>query len=382
MMKRSQISSFIFCMINLCAVFWGGMLEPAGAQQEVPIHLFVSVIQTPPVLTSRAAIQDLIAFSKKARVGILFVQIYRANRAWFPSKISDDSPYQDSLKKVGEDPLALLIQQAHTSGVKVYAWVNLLSLSTNKDAVLLRTYGPDILTRNTKPKEKIEDYKIDNQYFLEPGDPRIRKYLNDVIAEIASAYPSLDGFLFDYIRYPDVDPSYGYSQANVKRFEEATAVKAFTEKTESWRAWKREQVTSLVGELVATARKQDPGIGVATTGCVSYTRAYEDSFQDWPSWINKGIVDFVELMDYPDNVIDYRQYMEEAKTKVDDFRKVYMGVGAYKLLKLPEVFAQQIQAAQRSGAGAVVIFHYGNLIESPQLTKVLEDENKNNPYKE
>ena len=31
----------------------------------------------------------LVAFAKKAQVGILFVQIYRANQAWFPSKIGD-----------------------------------------------------------------------------------------------------------------------------------------------------------------------------------------------------------------------------------------------------------------------------------------------------
>ena len=355
----------LFILFFACPAVYG--------QEGIKPCLLVSVIQDPPVLTSLEAIQELIDYAKKAQTRILFVQIYRANQAWFSSTLANDTPYKNAFQRTGVDPFAFLIEQGHAANIKVYAWVNLLSLSTNKDAVLLKKYGLEVLTRNTKPKSTIADYKIDNQYFLEPGDLRVREYLGGIVEEIAVAYPQLDGFLLDYIRYPDVKPAYGYSEANIKRFKEATGVDVFDERTESWRKWKRDQVTSLVREIAQKARAIHPDIGIAATGCVSYSRAYMDSFQDWPLWINSGLVDFVELMNYPSDVGEYQKYINEAKEKVKDFSRVYMGLGAYKLLKSPDVFLQQLTVAKDSGAGAVVVFHYGDLLESPRLAEILSE---------
>jgi len=88
----------------------------------------------PPTLSSRADMESLVHFAKKAKVRILFVQIYRANQAWFPSKVGDTGSYKVALQGLGEDPFAFLIREAHHAGIEVHAWLNLLSLSTNENA--------------------------------------------------------------------------------------------------------------------------------------------------------------------------------------------------------------------------------------------------------
>jgi len=340
------------------------------AEELPPTSLLIVTFQDPPVLSSKEEIAKLVHFAKKARMDTLFMQIYRANQSWFPSTVADQTPYNACLKKVGEDPFALLIKESHKKGIKVFAWLNILSLSTNENAPILKKYGPDILTRNTKEKKDLSDYKIDNQYFLEPGDPRVKDDLLTLVDEITNRYPKLDGILFDYIRYPDVNPAYGYTPVNIERFKKATGSQALGEKSSIWKKWKRDQVTGLLKALAKRTRRIEPAIRIAATGCVSYIRAYEESFQDWPSWINQGIVDFVALMNYPEDVAEFKRYIKEAKEKVDDFKKVHVAVGAYKFVKTPSVFKKQFSFAQQSGAGGCIVFHYESLLENPALNRV------------
>lgn len=340
--------------------------------QEVPKRgIFVSVIQDVPVFSSRKEIDKLIDFSKKAQIKILFVQIYRANKAWFPSKVADSQPYRTCLRDLSEDPFKLLIKKAHSQGIEVHAWLNLLSLGNNKESLLIKKYGPSVLTKNLMEKKNIEDYKIDDQYFLEPGDYRVRRDLSIMVGEILIEYPDLDGIQFDYIRYPDVKPSYGYTKTNIEHFMKATGQKSIDDNSLIWKDWKRSQVTGLLVELVKKVRSIRPAIQVSTTGCAPFVRAYDEAFQDWPSWINQHIVDFVTIMSYPPDVLGFEKFLIDAKKRTSTFRKVNIAVGAYKKEHSINVFAEDFKFCEHANAGACVIFHYGSLLKKPVLADYL-----------
>lgn len=353
----------------LCALFV--LAGIANGEEAGGRGLFVSVIQEPPVLSSRAEISKLVDFAKRARIKTLFVQIYRAGEAYFPSNVADSTPYEACLKNLSEDPFALLIRQAHREGIEVHAWLNMLSLGANKNAKLLKKYGTVILTRNLKKKQKLEDYRIDSQYFLEPGDLRVRDELSNMVGEILRAYPELDGIQFDYIRYPDKNPAYGYTEMNMRRFKEATGLETIEEKSEVWQEWKRKQVTELLELLVKKARSLCPDIRVSATGCMPYVRAYYEAFQDWPSWLRRGLVDFVTIMNYSPRPVEFKRWIAAAKTKTADFSKVNIGIGAYKLTRSPGTFRQVYRIGEKTGCGACVIFHYGSLLQNPALGSFL-----------
>lgn len=338
--------------------------------------LFVSVIQEPPVLSNRNDIIKLVEFAKKTRTKILFVQIYYANKAWFPSKIADQSAYNECAKNLSEDPLELLINEAHAAGIEVHAWLNMLSLGANKDAAFLKKYGADILTRNLKVKRTLVDYKIDGQFFLEPGDPRVREDLSGIVEEALSAYPGLDGIQFDYIRYPDKNPEYGYTKINMDRFKKATGITVIDECSQAWKDWKRAQVTELLDMLVKKARALCKNIRVSATGCMPYSRAFFEAYQDWPSWIDRGLVDFVTVMSYSPYPDEFERSISKAKGKTADFKKVNIGLGAYKLVRLPGIFKQEYKICNNAGAGGYVIFHYGSLLENPALSEFLINKRK------
>jgi uncharacterized lipoprotein YddW (UPF0748 family) len=344
---------------------------PARADVSPKRGLFVSLIQNPPTLSSRNAMIELVAFAKKARIKILFVQIYRANQAWFSSKVGDSAPYEAAVKTLGEDPFAFLIKEAHGAGIEVHSWLNMLTLSTNENAPLLKKYGPEILTRNLEEKKTLADYKIDSQYFLEPGDTRVRKELIAMVEEIVRTYSELDGVQFDYIRYPDSHPRYGYTKINMERFKKTTGLKKIKEGSRAWNDWKRAQVTELLKLLVQKTRAIRPDIQVSATGCMSYERALYEAFQDWPSWVNKGLVDFVTVMNYSADPEEYARWNLVAKDKITDTGRLYLGVPAYKLMKMPKVFETEWRSCEKSGAALCAVFHYGSFLENSALEKPL-----------
>jgi uncharacterized lipoprotein YddW (UPF0748 family) len=342
------------------------------AQKRAPMRgLLVTAYGTPDIYSSKTDILKLIDFAKGCQIKTLFVQIYKANFAWFPSNVGDSSPYKAAVKAVGEDPIAFLIKEAHQSGIEVHAWINLLSLGDNQNAALLKKYGLGILTRNREMKKVIEDYKIDGQYFLEPGDGRVREELSKLVGEIVRRYPQLDGLLFDYIRYPDPDPNCGYTASNVERFKKATGLAEVDDMGKEWRDWKRNQVTELLKELVQKVRGIRPKIQISTTGCLSYARALYEAFQDWPKWANSGIVDFVVVMNYSPDPEEYEYSITQIKTMFKDFSKVDITVGAYKPETSLKSFQREFRICEKSGGGACVLFYYASILERPLLSKFI-----------
>ncbi len=340
-------------------------------EESLRLGLFVTVLQEPTVLSSREEIARLIDFATKARIKILFIQIYRANQAWFPSTVADPAPYKACLKNLSEDPFQLLINEAHAAGIEVHAWLNMLSLGANKDARILKKYGTDILTKNLKDKKSLEDYKIDDQYFLEPGDLRVRKELANMVGEILRAYPGLDGILYDYIRYPDKNPAYGYTKMNVGRFKKATGLKKVEDDSLIWKDWKRAQVTEVLRQLVEKARSIRPDIQVSATGCAPYSRAYHEAFQDWPSWIRNRLVDSVTVMSYTPDASEFEKYILDVKSRAVDFKKINIAIGAYELGRSPKTFEQQFQICKKAGTSTCTIFHYGSLVQYPALSDLV-----------
>lgn len=352
-----------------CALFFIPL--SVDAQEESQISILAAQLQDPGPLATRDEISKLVALSDKIKAKIIFVQVYRANKAWFNSRFADARSYKAAFEKIKEDPLNLLIKQAHKKGIKVYAWLNLLSLSDNKNAVILQKYGTDILTRNLKEKKGLDDYKIDKQFFLEPGDPLVREELSLIVEELISGYPGLGGILFDYIRYPDKDPDYGYTKTNIERFKSAAGIQDINRDNPAWNDWKRAQVDELLTLLVRKARSIRPDMRVGSTACAPFTRAYYEAYQNWPGWVNNGLVDFALLMSYPKDPLEFNKYIQEAKNKVKNSKKLYIGLPAYKLVDEDNIFRVELQDARDSGAGSCAIFHYASLLEDAGLVDIL-----------
>ncbi|MCB0358237.1 MAG: family 10 glycosylhydrolase [Bdellovibrionales bacterium] len=331
----------------------------------------------------------------------IYCQVYRNGRSWFPSLLADPTPYYEARER-GLDPLGEAIRIGHERGQRVHAWVNALRVKSNSDAPLLRSigrsavqvdnYGSSILdyreAYKTPPGPVGRYYSIDTPgIWLDPSSRSVRRYVVETIRDLVLSYPDLDGIHLDMIRFPFGLPTrgnsqrtysqlrFGYSPSSLEGFRDllqlamgdsaATLPKPLTPKSirqwpEKWDTWRRSQVTLLVQDVRELLRQIAPRMELSIAGIARGSRAYGSAMQEWPKWVNAGVIDYVLPMAYTADAAIAQEYAEFATSNVQPDR-VVLGIGAWLLLNRLNNLETQINRALSEGAGGIALFSYSNL---------------------
>jgi len=369
----------------------------AGLAQQAEINkgVWVTVFSQKKVLYSKKAVTDLIALCKEAKINEIYLQVYQSGKAYYDSVILDNLKYTEIRKTAKVDTIDFLLRQAKDNNIKVFAWVNLLSLGQNEEADIVKKFGRSILTRDQylrpsgrqNPLESDKYYLREEQYFLEPGDSRVARFLIAIVEEIVKRYPLFSGVHLDYVRYPMTVPfipgskfskfglSYGYGEKNIEHFSSVTGIDPLvglkTDKGFSlWDNWRRQQITSLVRRIHKHLKEKYPQMLVSCAVIPSAERAYTSLFQDWPFWLEEGIVDYVVLMNYsPD-----QQLTKEIVTSSLAQRqkaKVFVGIGLFLFKDNPDVFQEQYQIIKGLNPDGVTFFSCDDL--TPEVIAYLKN---------
>jgi uncharacterized lipoprotein YddW (UPF0748 family) len=380
---------FINLYLLLCSTVTFGQELPRLRQKPYLGNrgVWITCFSEKRVLYSQRAISELINFCRQAQINEIYLQIYRAGKAYYDSRICQRSDYEEMVKVAGTDTIDLLLKEAIKNNIKVFAWINVLSLAANKKADILTKFGNTTLTKDqylrpsmrTMRKNKYDKYYLrDKQLFLEPGDLRVRQYILAIVSEIITRYPSLSGIHLDYIRYPHPVPylpsskfnkyglTYGYGEENVARFEKEKGLNPLTMKDEKdnyllWDNWKRDQITVLVESISTLLRSGQKRLLFSCAVIPSPEKAYLIAFQDWSFWLEKGIVDYVVIMNY---TRDNRLAKEIVKSALAHRGKgmVYIGMGAFLMKNEPELFFEQYKIISELAPDGIVFFSYDDII--------------------
>ena len=235
----------IVFLISEYSSFHQNFLLRIFAPKSFEIGLWVQAEGANRTLDSAEKIKALVKRARAAGVTDIYAQVYRSGRAWFPTKLADDSP----AKRAGQDPLALLLALACLKeggrAIKVHAWINAFALARNKKAPIIRELGKEAVLKDQYGRSLLE-YPLSGKpawakgfglgtpgIFLDPGHPGVRGRIIDIAAQLVRDYPRLAGVHLDFIRYPYALPispgsrfsprlDFGYNEASVARFERKT----------------------------------------------------------------------------------------------------------------------------------------------------------------
>jgi uncharacterized lipoprotein YddW (UPF0748 family) len=330
----------------------------------------------------------------------LFVQVYRGGRAWFDSSRADAAPFAAARDAAGEDPLRALIAAAHARGLRVHAWVNVLSLAANRAAPVLRELGPGAVQVDRRGRSVLDYPGLelpapDSAFlrvgtpaiWLDPAAPGVAAWLAATFAELVSRYPELDGLQLDYLRHPDVLPfspgsrfgvglDFGYGDATRARFTGETGLAApsadSTANANEWDAWRRAQVTAVLRSIRDAALAARPGLVVSAAVWAQPARAYLSLFQDWPGWIDDGLLEFAVPMVY---TTDERLLaIELASYRGLGAARLWAGLGVWLFAATPERAAAQLRAARAADLAGAALFSWDALSDSPALRAALAAE--------
>lgn len=224
-------------------------------------------------------------------------------------------------KDPGFDPLAIIISEAHSLGIRVDAWINPYRIEgKSSDYTKIASNSPAMKWVNT---DKV--CVIDNGIFFNPADDEVIDLIVDGVREIVSSY-NVDGIHFDDYFYPTtsdkIDSSY-YS---------AYLSGGGTLKLDDWR---RENVNKLIRKTYSAIKAIDSTcyFGVSPSGNMEGN--YQVNYCDIAKWVsNPGYVDYI----CPQIYWGFEHTKKPYKSVLDEFSSMikqsgidlYVGLAAYK----------------------------------------------------
>ena len=367
-----------------------GLLAPALAAAAVPAPAELRglwVVRT--ALVSPQAVDQAVDAAAAAGMNALFVQVRGRGDAFYRSTLAARSPLLERQPRAF-DPFARLLARARARGLQVHAWVNVLLAAhfgqpLPRGHVLLKhpewamvpksaataalvAAGPrrlQLIMEAGRAEGDVEGY------YLSPAIPGVGDHIEGVVRELVRSYP-VDGLHLDFIRYPG--PSFDYSRAALEGFRRVNGgtdlLGGPARSPAAWDGYRRQVLTTLATRLADAARVERPGLVLSAAVAPDEAQAISQKFQDWPRWLESGVLTALCPMTYtPDNRL-FQQQVEWASARAGLAQPVWAGIAAYRL-DLPGI-VEKIALARQSGARGVVLFSHESL--APADLQRLRDE--------
>jgi uncharacterized lipoprotein YddW (UPF0748 family) len=285
---------------------------------------------------------------KDAGISDLYVNVAGAGFAHFGSGVLPRSKVFDEQG----DQLAACLAAAKPLGLRVHAWMFCFSTdgATAERIAIFKRKGWVLSDETAKP-------------WLDPASPEVRAYLVKAVRELATN-PKLDGVHLDFVRYPDFISCFG---PGVKqRFEKDSGRVAADwpedVKTGALRQmfiqWRAKQVSDFVQDARREMKRSAPGKLLTAAVYGKYPSCLDAVGQDWESWVNIGLVDYVVPMDYTEDFSKFGEWLAAQTRTRKQAMRVVPGIGvtaAESRLDAIQVI-DQIQASRRAGCPGFALF--------------------------
>jgi len=317
------------------------------------------------------------------RFNHVFLQVYALDEAYYPSRIVPTRRPDDTWLKN-------FLKDARRKNIKVSAWVNVFyswgfAPKTNNRRHPVN-FHPNWYVHDKSGRsilgldiEELRRRGIEG-YYLAPSNEQVRDRVLSLIDEVLDQY-DFDGIHLDYCRYPA--PGFIYDVAARSKFMRAYCADPVglslpgSEKRfgtwgngdleQRWHEFVRDDLTSFIQEVNRRIKLRKPSTELSVAVKADYQAASRDFFQDWPTWVNASLVDFVCLMAYQNNI---EAVLAKTLKVIDDPSRVAVGLGIYRL-SADRIKKQVSQVAALPFSG-VVFFSYEELKKNEAFRYLLD----------
>jgi len=223
---------------------------------------------------TKTKIEEVLSFLDKHHFNMILLQVRSFSDAIYPSKI-----YPISKTLTGQegseypfDFLKYFIEQAHSNGIEVHAWINPYRVRSNTNVSSITIKNPAYKWLGTTHVKVIENQGI----YYNPSSQEVEDLIIEGIEELIQNY-LIDGIHFDDYFYPDDtidDVEYQEYQMTMTKEEFRLA-----------------KVNQLVRRVYETVKKKGLVFGISPEGNIENN--YQRNYADVKTWLKE------------DNYIDY-----------------------------------------------------------------------------
>lgn len=240
-------------------------------------------------------------FDKIAASGMneIYVHVRPFSDAMYRSAYFPWSKYASGTQGVdpGFDPLAIMVNAAHTRNLKLHAYINPYRVCTEADFGSLASNSPAYKWLNDDDEDNDRNVlKFGKMYYYNPSSPDVIKLINNGVAEIVKNY-DVDGVIFDDYFYPTLGSNYSSKFDS----DEYSEYEANTENPMSIVDWRRDNINKMVKAVYATVKSSGKNrtFGISPAGNLANLRANDKYYVDIDRWGREaGFVDYIAPQQY------------------------------------------------------------------------------------
>lgn len=302
----------------------------------------------------------------------------------------ENSTPQRENTQTGRDMLQELIDLAHPRGMKVIPWFEFCFMTPapyvlydehpdwfTQRAATVTTPGEDTVTQAPDVGEVdptalpddpgiwLEGGRIPRRW-LNPFHPRAQQFLLQILDELLTNY-DIDGLqMDDHLGLP-VDFGYDpYTTVLYQRDHDGTPPPS-NPKDPEWVRWRADKITAFLAEVHQLVKSRRPD-AVMSISPNPYPFSYANYLQDWPTWVEAGLVDELLIQIYRS---DQERFIWEMNkpTAVNARRATTTVTGILSGLRATpvgmEFITEQIAAARDRDFDGVSFFFYESLWSPP-----------------
>ncbi|MFO7937256.1 MAG: family 10 glycosylhydrolase [Kiritimatiellia bacterium] len=257
---------------------------------------------------------------KNAGITDIYVNVAGCGFAYYDSRVLPRSSLFDEYG----DQLRQCLSAARPLGLRVHAWM--LCFSTERATA-------DRLAVFRKRGWLLELPGGRTARWLDPAVPEVRNYLVKAVEEMINRY-AVSGVHLDFVRYPDFNGSLGLRSR--RQFESATGkkvsswpfdVKPGGIRHSAFAGWRAQQVSMFVNASRRTINRNASGKTLSAAVFGKYPSCLAAVGQDWESWLDIDLVDYVVPMNYTEDLSSFNEWVEaQCRTRKQRLR-VIPGIG-------------------------------------------------------
>ncbi len=354
--------------------------KPAAAQEDRElVGVWVPYMSLATEEKTQAAFEEnfrKIADSAAERgINALFVHVRPFCDALYPSALY---PWSHLLtgeqgKDPGFDPLAYMVEYAHSHGMELHAWINPLRVKTAETPAVLDSGNPYLVLKEDTPYYFME---YQGAEYLNPAWPYVRTMIADGAAEIVENY-EVDGIHFDDYFYPCKEESL-----------DSEAYGLYTQSVESplpLEEWRRANISAMIQEVYQRVKEAAPDVsfGISPQGNISNDLGMGADVKAWCAV--PGYVDYIcpqLYYSFENPSLGFSQAMEEwLALPRHQGLKLYAGLALYKAggdadggtwQLSDDVIGRQITEARAAECAGVVLYS-SDYLESDQTAEEMKN---------
>ncbi|MDE7388691.1 MAG: family 10 glycosylhydrolase [Muribaculaceae bacterium] len=240
---------------------------------------------------TRQWLTDLLDRLHATGINAVIFQVRPSADAFYPSHIEPWSRHLTGSPQgvdPGWDPLQFMIEQCHSRGMELHAWLNPYRVTASANEALPANH----FTR-THPERYVT---FNRRLYFNPAIAENRAHIVSVVTDIITRY-DVDGIHFDDYFYPYPN--------GAEKFNDA-AQYAASGSSMNLSDWRRSNVDSLICDVHTAIAANKPWIrfgispfGIWRNRCndprgsdTSGLQNFDDLYADVPSWAEKGWIDY------------------------------------------------------------------------------------------